>query len=463
MPKTTRHRLLPGLRPRLFALPRLALAWAAALLCGLLASGLAAPARAQSLISDDEIEELLKDYARPILRAAGLDKGDIQMRIVNDRSFNAFVLDGRNVFIHTGTLMQADTPNQVIGVIAHEVGHIDGAHMAALRSDLARAQTQMLLAKLLGIAVAITAKSGEAVFAGDELIVRGILARRRNQESAADQAGVRFLNSTQQSARGMLETFEKLGMENRAYGVNPYLLSHPTERSRVAQLREMVERSPNLNTKDPPELQLRHDLVRAKLRGFTVPPQDVQRLYPVTDASLPARYGRAIANNCSGNCARNIGDIEALLKDKPTNPYFWELKGHVLAREGKHKDAAPAFRKALQLRGNKSQLVKMELARTLVEMNEPAQLDEAIKLLEVALDTREPDVAGYETLARAYASKGRGPEAEVAMAQAHLAGGNCKQALIFATRAQRSLKVGDRAWIRADDILKTTTRKECES
>ena len=437
--------------------------WTAAAAAWLLAvAALIAPAAAQSLISDDEIEELLKDYSRPVLKAAGLERGDVNMRIVNDRSFNAFVLDGRNVFIHTGTLMQTDTPNQVIGVIAHEVGHIDGAHVAALRSDLQRAQMQMLLAKLLGIAVAITAKSGEALVAGDELIIRGILARRRQQESAADQAGLRFLNATQQSARGMLETFEKLGIENRAYGVNPYLLSHPTETARIAQLRESVQRSPNFNTKDPPELQLRHDLVRAKLRGFTLPPQDVTRLYGPTDVSLPARYARAIAANCSGNCARNVGEIDALIKDKPTNAYFWDLKGHVYAREGRHKEAAPALRKALQLRNNRSQLVKMELARTLVDMNDPSQLDEAIKLLEVALDTREPDAGGQQILARAYAAKGRVPEADVAMAQAHLYGGDCKQAIIFAKRAQRALPVGGRAWIKADDILKTTTRKDCE-
>ena len=430
-----------------------------AAVCGPLGS-----AHAQgSLISDDEIEELLKDYAHPILKAAGLDRGDIQIRIVNDRSFNAFVLDGRNVFIHTGALMQADTPNQVIGVIAHEVGHIDGAHMAALRSDLQRAQMQMLLAKLLGIAVAITAKSGEALVAGDELIVRGILSRRRAQESAADQAGLRFLNATQQSGRGMLETFEKLGQENRAYGVNPYLLSHPTETARVAQLREGVQRSAFYTAKDSADLQLRHDLVRAKLRGFTIPAQDVMRLYGPGDMTLPARYARAIAANCSGSCARNVGEIEALIKDKPANPYFWELKGHVYAKEGKHKDAAVALRKALQLRQNKSQLVKMELARTLVEMNDPAQLDEAIKLLEVSLDTREDDGGGHQLLARAYAAKGRVPEADVSMAQAHLAGGDCRQAIVFAKRAQRALAVGTRAWLKADDILKTTTRKECST
>src|SRR5262249_18585309 len=151
---------------------------------------------------------------------------------------------------------------------------------------------------------------------------------------------------------------------------------------------------------------------------------------------------------------------DALIKDKPNNAFFWELKGHVFGRDGKYRDSAPALRKALQLRGNKSQLVKMELARVLVEMNDPSQLDEAIKLLEVALDTREDDAGGYQILARAYATKGRVPEADVAMAQAHLAGGDRAQAVIFAKRAQRGLAVGSRAWLKADDIIKTTSREK---
>ena len=97
------------------------------------------------LIRDTEIESMLSDYARPVFRAAGLGTGRIKMRIVQNDAFNAFVLDGKNVFVHTGTLMQANTPNEVIGVIAHETGHITGGHMAALRARIAKDQTRALL------------------------------------------------------------------------------------------------------------------------------------------------------------------------------------------------------------------------------------------------------------------------------------------------------------------------------
>ncbi len=416
------------------------------------------PAQAQSVIFDDEIEGLLTDYARPILKAARLDRGNVAMRIINDRTFNAFVLDGHNVFIHTGLLMQADTPNQVIGVIAHEVGHIDGAHLAALRAEIERVQTGMILTRIIGIAAAILSRQGAAVVAGDEPWLRTFLARRRQQESAADQAGVKYLSMTGQSGKGMLETFERLGMENRAYGVNPYLLSHPTERTRIAQLKEAVMASPHYNTPDKPELQLRHDLVRAKLRGFTLPAQDVFRLYPPENNSLPARYARAIAANCSGNCTKAIGQIDALIKERPNNPFFWELKAHVYAKDGKFKDAAAPLRHALKLMNNRSHLMRMELAKVIVESGDIAQYDEAIRILEVSMDTRPDDIGGHRTLARAYAAKGRIGDADVAMAQAHLAGGDRKQAVVFAQRAQRVLPTGTRGWLKADDIIKTTPK-----
>ncbi len=420
-------------------------------------------ARAQSLIFDDEIEELLRDYARPILKAAKLENrgGEVRvsMRIINDRTFNAFVLDGSNVFMHTGLLMQADTPNQVIGVIAHEVGHIDGAHLASLRSEMQRMQTGMMITRIIGIAAAVLSRNGAALVAADDAWLKTFLSRRRSQEGSADQAGLAFLEATGQSGRGMIETFERLGQENRAYDVNPYLLSHPTERTRVAQLRQRVEASKFLNVKDSPDLQLRHDLVRAKLRGFTLPAQDVMRMYPPEDRSLPARYARAIAANCSGNCTKAIGEIDALIKEKPASPYFWELKGHVYGKEGKHAQSIPALRQALKLGGNRSHLVRMELAKAIVESGDVSQYDEAIRILEVSIDTRPDDIGGHRTLSRAYYANKRFGEADVAMAQAHLISGDPKMALTFARRAQKVLPHGSRGWLKADDILKTLPKQ----
>ena len=202
---------------------------ALAVVYALAVSAAATPAAAQGipLIRDTEVENLLKDYSRPIFKAAGLGS-HITMRIVRHESFNAFVVDGLNVFINTGTLLQAKTPNEVIGVIAHETGHITGGHMAALRTRIARDQTKALLLMVLGIGLMVggavsggdtardvTGAGGGVMMGGQEMIMRSLLSERRSQESAADQAGLKFLEAAKQSGRGMLETFERL----RAAGI----------------------------------------------------------------------------------------------------------------------------------------------------------------------------------------------------------------------------------------------------
>src|SRR6266571_6970456 len=109
------------------------------------------PQKGLPIIRDAEIEQLLRDYTQPILRVAGLTQQNIQVVIINDRSFNAFVADGRRIFVNGGTLMDAENPNQVIGVLAHETGHIAGGHLARMREALASATTQSIIAMILGV------------------------------------------------------------------------------------------------------------------------------------------------------------------------------------------------------------------------------------------------------------------------------------------------------------------------
>ena len=290
------------------------------------------------------------------------------MRIVRHESFNAFVVDGLNVFINTGTMLQAKTPNEVIGVIAHETGHITGGHLAALRTRIARDQTKALLLMVLGIGPMVggawqaamrrarwAAPASASGMGGQEMLMRSMLSERRSQESAADQAGLQYLEATQQSGRGMLETFEGFAQQEYVSATyqDPFVRSHPVAADRIARLRELVAKSPYVNKKDPPELQLRHDLVRAKISGYLEGPQTVLNRYPARDTSLPARYARAIARNCSGRCDQAIGEVDALIGSKPDNPYFWEIKGSFYYRGGKQREAIAPLRKALQLAGGK--------------------------------------------------------------------------------------------------------------
>lgn len=431
---------------------------AAVLVAALTFFSAATPVSAQGLplIRDTEIENLLNDYARPIFKAAGLGEGRVAVRIVRSDIFNAFVLDGRNVFIHTGALMQAETPNQIIGVIAHEAGHIAGGHLAALRSRIARDQTRALLIRMLGLGVAIATGAGEAVFAGDELIMRSLLAERRSQEAAADQAGLRYLNATGQSGRGMLETFERFAQQEYISDTykDPFVRSHPVATDRLARLRELVQNSPYYNVTDPPQLQLRHDMMRAKLAGYLERPQVVFNRYPRSDTSLPARYARAIATFMQGGQSAlpaALEQVDALIRERPDNPYFHELKADFLTRSGKSREAIAPLRQALRLSKGAS-LIRVQLASALLATNDPKVVGEAADLLRKSI-IEDENPRAYRSLADAYYRLGRQAEADAAIAQAYFLEGDVKQAQNFATRAQRALRQGSPTWLKMDDII----------
>lgn len=431
---------------------------AAVLVAALTFFSAATPVSAQGLplIRDTEIENLLNDYARPIFKAAGLGEGRVAVRIVRSDIFNAFVLDGRNVFIHTGALLQAETPNQIIGVIAHEAGHIAGGHLAALRSRIARDQTRALLIRMLGLGVAIATGAGEAVFAGDELIMRSLLAERRSQEAAADQAGLRYLNATGQSGRGMLETFERFAQQEYISDTykDPFVRSHPVATDRLARLRELVQSSPYYNVKDPPQLQLRHDMMRAKLAGYLERPQVVFNRYPRSDTSLPARYARAIATFMQGGQSAlpaALEQVDALIRESPDNPYFHELKADFLTRSGKSREAIAPLRQALRLSKGAS-LIRVQLASALLATNDPKVVGEAADLLRKSI-IEDENPRAYRSLADAYYRLGRQAEADAAIAQAYFLEGDVKQAQNFATRAQRALRQGSPTWLKMDDII----------
>ena len=352
-----------------------------------------AAAQGLPLIRDTEIENLLNDYARPIFRAAGLGTGRVAMRIVRNDGFNAFVLDGRNVFIHTGTLMQAKTPNEVIGVIAHEAGHIAGGH-----GGVARAHRQGPDAR------AARPAAGHRRHDRRRRGGRPRHQRRRPgrdggrqrghhalaafgaplEESAADQAGLNYLNATRQSGRGMLETFERFAQQEYVSDAHKdaFARSHPVATDRIARLRELVQASPHVGAKDDAQLQLRHDLMRAKLSGYLERPTTVFNRYPVTDKSLPARYARAIARffqGGPGGLEAALAEVESLIRERPDNGYFWEVKGDLLMRSGRMQEAIPHLRHSLKLVPSRASCV--QLATALQSAGDAAAVNESVELL----------------------------------------------------------------------------------
>jgi len=419
-----------------------------------------------SILRDTETEQLLRDYTRPVLRVAGLEKQNIQVTIINESVFNAFVADGHRIFVNYGALMQSETPNQITGVLAHETGHLAGGHLAKLREQLAVAQTQMIIAMLLGAgAIAAGAKGGNAnggltnagaaaISGPQEIIRRNLISYQRQQEENADRAGVKFLTATGQSAKGMYETFKRFTNDSlfAAHGADPYVQSHPMPAERVAALEEIARTSPYWEKKDDPALQLRHDMMRAKISAFMERQDTVYRRYPLSNTSLPARYAHAITTYLHGDLHSALTQIDGLIQVQPNNPYFYELRGQALLEGGRPAEAIAPLRKAVQL-SNNAPLIEMLLGQALVASDNKVYADEAIGILRAAVARETEAPLGYLQLAMAYSRKGDLAEADLASAQAAYLRGDNKTARDLASRAKTRFAIGTPGWVKADDII----------
>ncbi|MCP4382090.1 MAG: M48 family metallopeptidase [Hyphomicrobiales bacterium] len=419
------------------------------------------------IVRDAETEALIQAYAAPIFKVAGLDGQSMQIFLVPDRGFNAFVADPSRMFINTGTILTSETPDEVIGVLAHEAAHLAQGDLAGIRQTIANSTTAALIGALVGVGAALAGsatglegigQAGTGIMAGSmHAAQRNVLAYARAQEASADRTAVAFLDATGQSGAGMVAVLRRLADEVMfsSRGVDPYVQSHPLPADRVATVEALVRNSPHVNKTSSPELQRRHDLVRAKLAGFTMTPQQVGRRYPQSDASLPARYARAIAAYRAGALNPAIARIDELIQIQPDNPFFWELKGQALLEGGRPADALVPLRQAVSL-APRSGLLRILYGQALVATEQQDNIKVAIKNLTVGLQT-DPDVpVGWRTLARAHALAGDVPRAELATAEGLFVLGNFREAQIHATRAQERLKTGSPGWVRAGDIIAYT-------
>jgi len=421
-------------------------------------------ARAQSgqlsLIRDAEVEDTIRLYATPLFEAARLDPDSIRIHIVDEDVINAFVAGGRHMFLFTGMLFESENPNTVIGVIAHETGHIAGGHLSKLRGAYEDASAIAILSAVLGVAVGVLGGGGAGIgvmASGQGVAARNFYAFSRTQESSADQAGLSYLNETHQSARGLLSLMEKLSESELlvSSSQDPYMLTHPLSRERIQAIQEFISRSPWSDAPEPEDLIERHHRMLAKLFGFLKAPRQTYIRYPESDQSVSARYARSIAYHKDHLDDEAYQTIDGLIAEEPGNGYFWEVKGQFLFEDGRYDESVVALREATRLIPGQPLILQL-LARVLTERAAPGDAAEAVQILTLAMRTEDDDPSAWMLLGKAYALQENLPMADLSSAEfAYLLGRN-DEARMKAERASQGLVSGSVDWLRAQDILSVT-------
>lgn len=418
-----------------------------------------------SLIRDAEIENIIGDYATPIFSAAGLTPDAVEIHLVNSDDLNAFVAGGQHLFINTGLLIRAETPEQVIGVIAHEAGHIAGGHLARLQEELRNAEIKAIIAAVLGGAAGVASGDGRAAGAiiggGTAAAQLDLLKYSRTQESSADAAAMKYLDEVGISSKGLLQFFDVLQRDIRMTGgrEHPYLSTHPLTNDRINAVASHLALSKHADARVSKDLIAKHAIMRAKLIGFMRPFEEVRERYPETDTSLPARYARAIAYYRLADLRNAVPLVDDLIAEEPENPYFRELKGQMLLENGRIADALPPYEKAVELAPDEP-LLRVALAHTQLEMNDPSLVEPARDNLRTVLAQDRSLGQAWRLMTVAYGRLGDQGNLALAQAEYALVRGDTAQASAQARRATEILPVGSAGALRAEDIISEAKRRE---
>ncbi|MEG3091283.1 M48 family metalloprotease [Sphingomonas sp. PB1R3] len=421
----------------------------------------AQPAAAQSILRDAETEALFAEMSAPIVKAAGLSPRDVKIVLINDDSINAFVAGGQIVYVHSGLLRAADNVNEVQGVVAHELGHIADGHVVLSEQAMKPAMKMQLLSMVLGLAT-VALGGGAAgmgvMAAGQQAAMGQVLSFSRNQESAADAAGARYLTTAGVTGKGMLSFFKKLQNQEYRYGytnIDPFAQTHPLSAVRIQSLTEDLKASPAWNKPVDPKLQERFLRVKAKLLGYVSPPETTLQKYPDSDQSIYAHYARAYAYHKGGYPDKAEAEAAALIARDPTDPYFQEIQGQILLESGKPQLALAPLRAATMGSGQNA-LIATTFGHALIATEDKRNLPEAVKVLRVAVQRDEDNPFAWVQLGTAYEQLGDTPRAALATAERASMMGDSRTAIQSARYAMANLTPNTSEWIRAQDIAMTS-------
>lgn len=427
-------------------------------------AGVARTADAPIIIRDTEIETAFKGWISPLLKAAGMGENSVDLILVQSPQINAFVAGGANIFLYTGLIDRTENPSEIVGVLAHELGHVEGGHLVGMRAALERASYESILGIVLGIGAAIVTGNGgaaNAIITGSGSMAQSrFLAHSRINESSADQAAMRLMESTAINPRGMGSFLEKLQSEELlpSSQQSEYVRTHPLTRDRIDAVETRIEQSAYKDEPIPAAWTEQHARIKAKLLAF-INPGRVPWVYDDKDASVPARYARAIAAYRQKEVDKALSEIDSLIRDEPDNPYFHEMKGQMLRDFGRLAEARPYYEKAVALLPDAG-LIRIDLAHVILESGGAGADDQAIDHLERALRDEPRSAHAHRLLATAYGRKGEESRARLHLAEEALMQGRLPYARQLAEGVIKTAGEGSREALQARDIINQADQME---
>ncbi len=407
-----------------------------------------------NLIQDAEIELTIKKWIEPIYKVAGLSSDAVNIYIIDDININAFVAGGQNIFINTGLILKAKEADALIGVLAHEIGHIAGGHISRTINSMKTAHNTVTIATIItaGLMAASRAAGfntpgiGKLVTLGPTIAERNFYKNSRQNEKYADAAALKALPLTK-----LLKELGKQELlhENRQ---DPYLRSHPISQDRISTIMEASKNIKKELTNQSNIDEIHYKRIVAKIIAFTNSPGRTLLLYPKHNVSIDAKYARAIAYLRLPDLEKGIKEINDLIHKNSEDPFFPELLGQMLFENGQIFNSIKNLQKSAYLLPN-NPVILLSLARSQIEYGKEKENSDAIVNLKNILQIMPKNIAAWKLLSIAEARNNNIGLAQLASAESYFLLGEFNLAIQFAKKARISFKNGSPSDIRSLDII----------
>ena len=409
------------------------------------------------LIRDTELETGLQKLAAPLVKAAGFPQNSIEFRIIIDSSYNAFVAGKMAVYLHSGLLLDAKSPEEILGVIAHELGHIKAGHVPRRDEAIRDASNAGTLAALAAIALAAGGAPSDAVvgvaIGGTDRARRSMLQSFRYDEAVADELGLEYLEKAGITSAGLEQMMRRLASQRALPESHQshYYQTHPDAAQRLATYQDHAKQTSNRTAPIAEDKRRLMERLINKLRAYSEPAESIIR-HSDDPSAASTQYRNAIANYRRGDLELALTLMNGLSEAMPDDPFYHEFRGDILLSMAKPDAAAMAYEKALALHPNSPQ-IQLNLGRSLIATNNKSRLPRAIEAM-LAAQKSEPDWAFiHRQLAIAYGRAGHIANANLSLAEEAILLGNEKRAARMAKRALASADLAHDVRNRANDIL----------
>ena len=409
------------------------------------------------LIRDTELETGLQELAAPLVKAAGFAPNSVDFRIIIDSSYNAFVAGKMAVYLHSGLLLDAKSPEEILGVIAHELGHIRAGHVPRRDEAIRDASNAGTLAALAAIALAAGGAPSDAVvgvaIGGNDRARRSMLQSFRYDEAVADELGLEYLEKAGITSAGLEQMMRRLASQRALPESHQsrYYQTHPDAAQRLAIYQDHAKQTSHRTAPIAEDKRRLMERLVNKLRAYCEPAQNIIRHSDDRDAAS-TQYRNAIANYRRGDLELALKLMNGLSESMPDDPFYHEFRGDILLSMAKPDAAAMAYEKALALHPNSSQ-IQLNLGRSLIATNNKNHLPRAIEAM-LAAKKNEPDWAFiHRQLAIAYGRAGHIASANLSLAEEAILLGNEQQAARMAKRVLAIADLTRDVRNRANDIL----------